>query len=54
MKILLEQKLTDINALTLHGTALHFAIKTNFVEGVEVLLQNDADMEILFEGTSSL
>ena len=41
---LLEQKLTDINQNTSHGTALHLAVSLSDTKAVQLLLKNEADL----------
>jgi len=42
--ILLEQKLTDVNQNTSHGTALHLAISLSDSKAVQLLLKYEADV----------
>lgn len=44
MKLLLEQKKTDINQLTSKGTALILAVKNEDIKCLEMLLQNEVDI----------
>jgi ankyrin repeat protein len=45
-EVLLSHHKIDVNQVTAHGTALHLAVKNEDVRCIELLLQNDADIEV--------
>ena len=47
LRLLLEQKKTDINQVTMHGSALHLAVANEDKKCIEVLLQHGADLEVV-------
>ena len=45
--LLLEQPNFDINQTTKHGSALHLAVRNQDVKSVELLLQNNAELDVV-------
>ena len=45
-EVLLNHHKIDANLVTAHGTALHLAVKNEDTRCIELLLQNDANIEV--------
>ena len=46
LELLLEQRKTDVNQLTCHGTALHLSVRNEDIGCLEALLQHGASLQV--------